>query len=71
MNKKKSRYVHVSGTVLIHCPICRGIVVKVETPEKDSKESSFEARCPHCYEAVMIAIGHNPKGELVVRVDSK
>lgn len=69
---KKSRFVHVNGSTIIHCPVCRGVVLKMETVKmSEEKEGALVSRCPHCYESVTMRITRDGKGGVGIKVDSE
>lgn len=53
---------------LVHCPFCRGVILKDFKIDPDTKDISFVLRCPHCKNNIIIKIY---KDKLVVEEPSE
>lgn len=42
-----TKYVHKKGEI-IHCPLCRGVILRDFQCDDKNKETIFVIRCPHC-----------------------
>jgi len=53
-----SKYVskNVEKDKIIHCPHCRGVVLRDCKKDHITNEISFRARCPHCGKDVLIKL---------------
>lgn len=58
-----SKYVHKKGAI-VHCPFCRGVILRDFTPVSTQDEISFVIRCAHCPHHVHVAI--RDEGEITI-----
>lgn len=43
------KFIHTNGEKLVHCPVCRGVLLKVQKKKGTSENIALlSMRCPHC-----------------------
>jgi hypothetical protein len=56
------KHIHKGNGFLVHCPNCRGVVMKNMKGEA-GKKITFTTRCPHCRDFLLIKISLDPSSE--------
>lgn len=67
-----SRYIHnrSKGPTLVHCPSCRGILVKTLNPKHCGIKQPFILfmRCPHCLKNVKMEMVEGSEEKILIEV---
>ncbi len=50
------RYIHRGDGAIIHCPGCRGVIIKSLELNKECFGISFVTHCQHCQKVVSVKI---------------
>jgi len=48
------KYIHKGDGAIVHCPKCRGVIIKHVKVDGDGKETSFATVCPHCRKRLLL-----------------
>lgn len=54
------KYVHRTDGAIVHCPSCRGVVIKSLEPNEGSMGISFVTQCQHCKKLLLVKIVFKP-----------
>ncbi|MBI3046012.1 MAG: hypothetical protein HYY86_00495 [Candidatus Harrisonbacteria bacterium] len=50
------KYVHKGDGAIVHCPNCRGVIIKSLEPSQEGSGISFVMYCQHCKKLLLIKI---------------
>ncbi len=64
-----SKYVHKKGAIM-HCPFCRGVILRDLSLVSTQDEVSFMIRCAHCPRHIHVAIRDGEEITIEGREDS-